>query len=141
MTRGARKASAGAAGVKGIKLKPRKRTKKQQVKASDEEEEPEGVNPEKSKASMVRRTIKKKAHNVPEVKTAGEISPHDIRRTPEGRMVIQRLIDELHDMDLEVFPSSPVFDEQGKCRMKFEGATSFTLDRFRGACGEALESM
>ena len=89
----------------------------------------------------MKRTIKKKAHNIAEVKTADEISPLDIRRTPEGRMVIQRLVDELHDMDLEVFPSAPVFDEKGKCRMKFEGAASFTLDHFRGSCGEAIESM
>ena len=88
-----------------------------------------------------KKQKKKKKYNIPEVKGADEVIHSDIRRTPEGRSMIMLLVQNLYEVDQHVHPRAPVFDSDGRCRLKFEGASMFTWEAILEEAPAAMESM
>lgn len=128
MLRGARKVAAhgdetGLSGMGQKKKRLRLRTKK------------------RAKKELIPKGKKKKTHNVPEVKGADEVTDNEIRRTPEGRAMIKLLLQNIYEVDQHVHPSAPVFGSDGRCRLKFEGASMFTWEGVLDAAPAAMESM
>jgi len=88
------------------------------------------------------KTKKKKADShIPQVKTASDVTADDIRRSVDGHEAIKLVFQEIYEIDAKTFPSNPVFDSQGCCRLKFEGASSFTWSEVLKASPLALEAM
>ena len=63
------------------------------------------------------------------------------RRSAPGRAAIQRALDEINVKDQAMFQKTPMFDLEGKCRLKLEGASQFSWDALREAAPEMLECM
>lgn len=70
-----------------------------------------------------------------------EHSDKSIRRNHAGRAVIRELLDDLKALDSEAFPQAPAFDDEGRCRMKFEGAESIKWQDLADMAPAAFESM
>ena len=130
MLRGARKVAAHGdeTGLSGMGQKKRKRLRVRTKKGAKKELIPKGKK-------------KKKTHNVPEVKGADEVTEKEICRTPEGRAMIKLLLQNIYEMDQHVHPSAPVFGSDGRCRLKFEGASMFTWEGVLDAAPAAMEAM
>ena len=111
---------------------PQKTKKKQTSKAAAKT---------KSKAKQVKKTRREKEW-VPLLETA-EVQKKDIRRTIEGRIAVQRVVESLCRLDEEVFPSAPCFaaGPEGQCRLNFEGASTFTRQTVLDASGRAVQSL
>ena len=90
--------------------------------------------------SRSRRLAEKE--RVPLLETA-EVQKKDIRRTIEGRIAVQRVVESLCRLDEEVFPSAPCFaaGPEGQCRLNFEGASTFTRQTVLDASGRAVQSL
>ena len=79
--------------------------------------------------------------NVQEIKAADDIEEKDIRRGPGGQANIRILVQDLYDTDRQLFPKNPCFDEHGKCRMSFQGASLRTWEEILDASPATMESM
>eukprot|EP00435_Cladocopium_sp_Y103_P038496 s1840_g10.t1 len=92
----------------------------------------------KPKASHVRPKKKEKP-------TVEETEPTeaDIKRTKAGRKAIQDIMNNLIELDDKINPTVPAFDYKdfGKCRLKFEGASTLTWDILLEAAPDSFECM
>ena len=98
------------------------------------------ANEDESDPKKKKKASEPKSH-IPEVKSAGDVTEDDIRRNADGHQAIKLLLQEIYEIDGKCFPSNPVFDSQGCCRLKFEGASSYTWSEVLEASPLALEAM
>lgn len=93
-------------------------------------------------APKARTKSKREKTTVPMLQTS-EVAESAIRRTMEGRSAISRFLDMLGRLDSEAFPHNPAFGPgpEGCCRLKFEGASTFTRECVASHAGHAVESM
>lgn len=85
---------------------------------------------------------KKKASKPPKPSVpAEELSASVIRRNNKGRAAIIELVQALMDKDDETFPDTPVFAEDGRCRLRFDGAENITWLEIRDGAAAAFEIM
>lgn len=88
--------------------------------------------PEPRKRRPVKKTIKKKADKIPEfaAEVNAEITDSSFSRSAQGLENIRTVLKEILTIDKSQFGPSPVFGEDGRCRMKFPGASNVTQDMF-----------
>ena len=92
--------------------------------------------------SKVRKHRTKKDAKISQVMPLlDEENPSMFRRTPQGRERIRMMMEDLLKLDQKVFPKSPVFDEEGTCRMKFQGADMYNWSGVLDNAGGAFEHM
>ena len=107
---------------------------------------------EKSKAAKKKKAKKdkkekKEKKEKPEkedkesVPASEALGPDDIRRTPAGHAAILKMMESLFDLDVEKFGSAPAFNDDGTCRMKFDGAHTITWNAVYKASPKVFESM
>jgi hypothetical protein len=104
---------------------------------------------EKSKAAKKKKAKKdkKEKKEKPEkedkesVPASEALGPDDIRRTPAGHAAILKMMESLFDLDVEKFGSAPAFNDDGTCRMKFDGAHTITWSAVYKASPKVFESM
>lgn len=75
------------------------------------------------------------------VLSVDDLRPRDIGRTEQGRNTVRALVVSILDADKAKFPKSPIFDGDGVCRMKFEGAANFTWPQIREGSPGAIECL
>lgn len=63
------------------------------------------------------------------------------RRTAHGRDMIMKRMQELLKMDSKAFPQHPIFDVNGCCRMKLQGADSFKWEQIRDGTPSCLDTL
>ena len=94
------------------------------------------------KSGTVPKPKAKRKRKVEEVEEQQEPMNADLfRRSAPGRAAIQRALDEINVKDQAMFQKTPMFDLEGKCRLKLEGASQFSWDALREAAPEMLECM
>lgn len=84
-----------------------------------------GAKEKKTKAEAVAATCPEKPD-----------ASHYRRSSLLGKMAIQVQLKRLYSIHQKSFPSSPIFDVAGRCRMTFEGASTMT---WKEICEEAPE--
>ena len=92
---------------------------------------------------MLKPRKKKEKTEKPVVATVdpGAWSEISFRRTPQGREAIKSVMLELWEQDKAAHPHSPVFDDSGRCRMKFQGASNFKWEEILEASGKCMEQL
>lgn len=70
-----------------------------------------------------------------------QVSELSFRRTPEGRQVIKMEFQKLHEIEQEKFAGNPTFGDDGRCRMRFERSSRFTIDMVTENVAKAVVSM
>eukprot|EP00438_Fugacium_kawagutii_P032919 Skav226335 [mRNA] locus=scaffold6076:15691:16122:- [translate_table: standard] len=79
------------------------------------------------------------------VKAAGapkEPSASDqYRRNAKGREAIMTKVQELMNMDARIFVENPTFNTEGKCRISFPGASSFSSAEIQASAPQCLDCM
>lgn len=116
------------------------------AKAAAKKLEIKAVKP-KSKPGPLKPAVKK--HRIKEKKLKPVITCQDsveitasmFRRTPQGRERIKMTMEDLLKLDQKAFPKCPVFDEEGTCRMKFQGSDRFNWAGVLDNAGSAFEHM
>jgi len=101
-------------------------------KAEKGKEVPKKV-PEPRKKRPVKKTIKKtSSNNIPEIaaEVNAEITDASFSRSAQGCENIRTVLKEILTIDKRQFGPSPVFGEDGRCRVKFPGASNVTQDMF-----------
>ena len=93
------------------------------------------------KPTTTSKTKKKSSHNVAEIKSADELTAQDFGRDATGEESIRLFVQHLYDTDLEMNPKAKVFDAEGQCRLKFDGASKFKWPALRDCAPRALEAM
>ena len=93
----------------------------------------------KPKANHVKGKAKKEKPTVEEQ----ELKETDIKRSKAGRKVIEDIMCGLLELDDKTFPLVPAFDynNNGKCRLKFEGADTLTWEVIKESAPECFECM
>ncbi len=64
-----------------------------------------------------------------------------IRRNVEGRKKIREIMIDLHAKDCNAFGKAPLFDSEGFCRMRFEGANKVSWSEILEAAPECFDRM
>lgn len=132
MVRGGRKGSKDESVMKGVKSKLRQPACKKKCKTKA----PKVKKEKKSKTKHAKSRC-----NVEEKKAVDDFKPDDIRRSDDGRETIRAWLQDIYEIDLVTFPMSKLFDEEGRCRMKFDGAKKFQLPQLLEAAPMAIECM
>ena len=74
--------------------------------------------------------------------SAENMTDKDYRKTPKGRHAIKLKMQQLFDIDVEMFPLARTFDPQTlKCRLKDEGAQLLMWDQFLNAAPDYMIAM
>ena len=142
MVRGWKKTNAVPLHVgKGIKSKLRRSKRVAQSRKAKGSKTQKEQKEQKEDGNASQTQNKKKSGHIPQVKTAADVTADDIRRSVDGHEAIRMVVQDIYEIDLKSFPSNPVFDAQGRCRMKFEGASSYTWSEVLQASPEAFEAM
>ena len=94
----------------------------------------------KNKAKKDKKEKKEKEHKK-SVPASEGLGPDDIRRTPAGHAVIHKMMENLFDLDVEKFGTAPAFNDDGTCRMKFDGAHKITWSAVHKVSPKVLETM
>ena len=140
MVRGAKKAGTGSMKFAFKRFGARRRRKDVGKKDGKKKVSKHNVKKHEKQEDAEKGKSKSKGH-IPEIKAPDELGPQDIRRTPEGRKAICSIMEHIYEIDLQEFSSAPVFDSEGKCRMKFPNADSFSWPELLNASGHAVEAM
>ena len=98
----------------------------------------EAAKKKKAKKDKKEKPEKEDKESVPASEALG---PDDIRRTPAGHAAILKMMESLFDLDVEKFGSAPAFNDDGTCRMKFDGAHTITWNAVYKASPKVFESM
>lgn len=106
--------------------------------------------PSKGKRVAKRKAIKKgpkpqkekkKKQKTLETVDSSEVTEACFRRTPLGRSAIKGQMLALRQLDQTTFPHASTFGDDGKCRLKFQGASKFTWDDVLNNAAGAFEHM
>ena len=74
--------------------------------------------------------------------SAENMTDKDYRKTPKGRHAIKLKMQQLFDIDVEMFPLARTFDPQTlKCRLKDEGAQLLMWEQFLNAAPDYMIAM
>ena len=86
-----------------------------------------------SKQSKKQKTV--------DLRPAEKLTTKDFRRSDAGRESIKAMMDHIHEMDVERFENTPMFDEHCRCRLKVEGAGNISWQNILGSAPACLECM
>ena len=98
-----------------------------------------------AKAKPKAKAIHVKAKTKKEKPTVEEHEPKetDIKRSKAGRRVIENIMYGILELDDKTYPLVPAFDYQdnGKCRLKFEGADTLSWEIIKDSAADCFECM
>eukprot|EP00435_Cladocopium_sp_Y103_P026569 s3829_g6.t1 len=107
---------------------------------------------EKSKAAKKKKSKKEKKEKKEKPQkeekagkksapAAEALGPDSIRRTAAGHAAILKKMEILFDLGAEKFVAAPAFNDDGTCRMKFDGANKITWREVYKVSPKVFESM
>eukprot|EP00435_Cladocopium_sp_Y103_P037650 s1066_g10.t1 len=95
----------------------------------------------KKEVAPKKKAIKRKRKGDDSALDVAQVHPDQIRRTNAGRALIQKMLKYLQLRDDAEFPSSPMFDMKGFCRLKLAGAQEYTWDQMLEISPEVIDCM
>lgn len=70
-----------------------------------------------------------------------EPEAHDFRRNSKGKALISQELAHLRTLDAKAFPDNPIFDDSGKCRMKYAVEKAVSLEQILEHGPDCIVSM
>ena len=88
-----------------------------------------------------KETKQSKKPKTVDLRPAEQLTSKDFRRSDAGRESIKAMMAHIHEMDVERFENTPMFDEHCRCRLKIEGAGNISWQNILESASACLESM